>query len=267
MNRPLRTGDAVEKLAGTAGASTRRLAAPSVAPDQFVGTEAEFQRLMIDHSGLVHNIAWQLHRRWRTCVDKDDLVQAGYVGLAQAIRRFRPGRAEFSTFAYERIRGEMRDFLRRQPWYRFRSVAEHTRDMADEVLADTTIDAVDGDPGGRVDGQEWFRSSVRRLALVRWVSSTVAHGALDSACSDEGDGPEAEETRRELVALIRRCVDELPIRDAEVIHMTYFEGLTFEDAGARLGVHKSTVSRMHAKILDTLAARLRDSMLLEGASR
>ncbi len=47
-------------------------------------------------------------------LDVDELVSAGNLGLVQALNRFDPGRGlRFSTLAWIRIRGAMRDEVRR----------------------------------------------------------------------------------------------------------------------------------------------------------
>lgn len=71
----------------------------------------------LDYYGLVLFLARQKHQRLReagVCLELDDLVQEGFVGLLEACRRFDAGRgASFSTFAYPRIAGAMDDLLRR----------------------------------------------------------------------------------------------------------------------------------------------------------
>lgn len=48
-------------------------------------------------------------------VELDDLVQEGFLGLVDAVRRFDVNRGvSFSTFAYPRIAGAIDDYLRRQ---------------------------------------------------------------------------------------------------------------------------------------------------------
>ncbi len=54
-----------------------------------------------------------LMRRLPRCVDIDDLVQAGHVGVLEARARYKDDdTAQFNTFATHRIRGAMLDYLR-----------------------------------------------------------------------------------------------------------------------------------------------------------
>lgn len=71
----------------------------------------------LDYYGLVLFLARQKHQRLReagVCLELDDLVQEGFLGLLEACRRFDAERGvSFSTFAYPRIAGAMDDLLRR----------------------------------------------------------------------------------------------------------------------------------------------------------
>ena len=133
---------------------------PGSGPDE---AGRRVQQTILENQGLVYNIAWQVRQRWRHHVEMDDLVQAGNVGLAEAAARYDPSRAQFSTFAYERIRGAMRDFLRKQPWYRFRGLEEQTRDRAEELLADTNVEGASR--GDALSDRAWLRTGSRRAGL------------------------------------------------------------------------------------------------------
>ena len=62
---------------------------------------------------------------------------------------------------------------------------------------------------------------------------------------------------REIGQKLRDLVDALPTEAGELIRATYFEGLTLQEAGKRLGVSKSWASRLHAKTLQRLAHSLK----------
>jgi len=63
---------------------------------------------------LVVSIVDKLRAHLPSHVDRDDLIAAGRIGLLDAIRRFDPSRGfNFSTFAVPRIRGGVKDELRK----------------------------------------------------------------------------------------------------------------------------------------------------------
>ncbi|NYT65026.1 RNA polymerase sigma factor FliA [Alcaligenaceae bacterium] len=73
--------------------------------------------LVGEHAPLVRRLALQLAARLPPSVELDDLMQAGMMGLLDAVRRYQetPG-AQFETYAVTRIRGAMLDELRSQDW-------------------------------------------------------------------------------------------------------------------------------------------------------
>ena len=63
---------------------------------------------------LVYWMARRLLRRLPSYVERDDVVQQGWLGILQAKRRFDPSRENnFSTFARFRVQGAMLDYIRR----------------------------------------------------------------------------------------------------------------------------------------------------------
>lgn len=66
---------------------------------------------------MVRRLALQLVAKLPASVELDDLMQAGMMGLLDAIRRYQQtAEAQFETYAVTRIRGAMLDELRSQDW-------------------------------------------------------------------------------------------------------------------------------------------------------
>ena len=69
------------------------------------------------HFKLVKRVAAHFRGRLPAAIEHSDLVQAGIVGLMEAIEAFDPERGnDFETFAKLRIRGAMLDEIRRAAW-------------------------------------------------------------------------------------------------------------------------------------------------------
>src|SRR3569833_3765909 len=89
--------------------------------------------LVPPHAPLVKRIAYHLMSRLPPSVQADDLIQAGMIGLREASRNYDAGLgASFETYAGIRIRGAMRDEIRRNDWAP-RSVHRKARKLADAV--------------------------------------------------------------------------------------------------------------------------------------
>jgi RNA polymerase sigma factor for flagellar operon FliA len=62
---------------------------------------------------------------------------------------------------------------------------------------------------------------------------------------------------RETHNRLHELIDTLPGEAASLIRATYFEGLTLQEAGERIGISKSWASRLHARALQRLARSLK----------
>ena len=73
--------------------------------------------LLTQYMPLVRRQALTLQVRLPASIELDDLIQAGMVGLLEALGRFDATQgATFATFASQRIRGAMMDELRTRDW-------------------------------------------------------------------------------------------------------------------------------------------------------
>ena len=69
------------------------------------------------HAPLVKRIACHLINRLPACVQLEDMVQAGMIGLLEASGKYDETQgASFETYATIRVRGSMLDELRRNDW-------------------------------------------------------------------------------------------------------------------------------------------------------
>ena len=75
------------------------------------------ERHVAGFAPLVKRIAHHMMAKLPASVQVDDLVQAGMIGLLDAISRYEDSLgAQFETYAAQRIRGAMLDELRRADW-------------------------------------------------------------------------------------------------------------------------------------------------------
>ena len=215
--------------------------------------------LIAQCQGLVRSVAWKIHRGLPSTVDVEDLIGYGQVGLAEAARDFDPARTgSFTTYAYYRIRGAIYDGLSKMSWF---SRAQYARlryaQRANELLATQNDDAAG--PGHPIEEDvQWFRSVVGGLAVAYLASSARdEEDAGGMALVDSGPLPPGllmdEETRR----ILNELIAALPEQEAQLIRGAYFEGLTLQEAGQRLGISKAWASRLHARTLERLGRSLR----------
>jgi RNA polymerase sigma factor for flagellar operon FliA len=232
-----------------------------------MGTPSISPEALIDQcQGMVRSLAAAIHRKLPSHVDLDDLIAYGQVGLVEAARDFDPDRGNrFSTYAYYRVRGAIYDGLSKMSWH---SRAHYNRvrfqQMSNEVLR---LEGQGGDPPAETDPESdmrWLRDITQTLAVV--YLSTHREGGEesvpDSLIDQSTRTAPAVVMNREIHQRLGELIDALPAEASALIRATYFEGLTLQEAGRKLGISKSWASRLHAKTLQQLARSLR----MEGIS-
>lgn len=212
---------------------------------------------MIDRDALiatnvpyVTRLASQLAVELKVHVPLDDLASAGREGLVDAARRYDPARgAQFTTYAHYRIRGAMLDHVReaasQDPRARARAAAHAAvDDLVEQRLAESPAP----DAGAAAIA---LAGALDDIA----AAFTMAEIAAATTPSPPED-PESASLSREQRRALDGAISALPEREAAMVRAVYFEGRSIEQAGRDLGLSKSWSSRLHAKALALLRARL-----------
>lgn len=213
--------------------------------------------LISEGRALVRSIALRIYRNLPVRVELDDLIAYGELGLAEAARDFEPEQGnQFSTFAYYRIRGSIYDGIAKMTWTsraRYRRMRyEH---MSHEVLQSDNGPA--GVSAGMAENGHWFAQATERLAMVYLACDCDSDTDAVQTAIDPGAEAPSRLIHREASETLKRLVGSLPDDERRFINYVYFEGLTLQEAGSRLGYSKSWASRMHVRILEKLAGDIR----------
>jgi RNA polymerase sigma factor for flagellar operon FliA len=193
--------------------------------------------LIESHISYAHAVAAELLARFPAHVDRQDVRAAAEYGLVQAANAYDPSKGvAFTTFAYYRIRGAVFDLLR-----------ETIKSARFEAAANEYM--IDYSAGTDLS------SDAKVKAVATGIVASYFLSLEDPSPSSPGQSVEAPIDallRREQRKGIRDALKTLPEKNRKVLEAYYFEELTLEDIGKRLGLSKSWVSRMHAKGLEML---------------
>jgi RNA polymerase sigma factor for flagellar operon FliA len=92
-------------------------------------TAAEREALIVESLPLIKHIAHKVAMRLPATIELRDLVNAGVIGLLDAIDKFEPERGvKFKTYAEVRVRGAILDSLRDLDWAP-RSLRKKSKDL------------------------------------------------------------------------------------------------------------------------------------------
>lgn len=195
--------------------------------------------LIESHISYAHAVAAELLARFPAHVDRQDVRAAAEYGLVQAANAYDASKGvAFTTFAYYRIRGAVFDLLR--------EIVKATRfeEAANEYMIDYSAGADVGAPS---------YAEVKNVAAGIVASYLLS---LENPSSEppvqSAEAPLDTLLRQEQRKGIQEALKTLPEKNRKVLEAYYFEDLTLEEIGKRLGLSKSWVSRMHAKGLEML---------------
>jgi RNA polymerase sigma factor for flagellar operon FliA len=225
----------------------------------------EQQDQLTQYLPLVRRQALTLQVRLPASIELDDLIQAGTVGLLEALSRFDASQgATFATFASQRIRGAMVDELRTRDWLP-RSVRRSAR------AVDEAVRGLEQQLGRAPEEHEIAAEMAIPLSEYQQLLHDTNSGQLlpfEALVEESGEpaaGPSAQsqpfeqllngQQRERLVA----AIDMLPEREKLLMALYYQEELNLKEVGAVLGVTESRVSQLHSQAVSRLRAKLNDA--------
>ena len=215
--------------------------------------------LVQDHLRLAEFLARRFAHRGEPL---DDLRQVAVVGLLKAVERFDPYRGlQFSSFATPTITGELKRHFRDRGWaVRVPRRMQELHLQLDRMVAELS-QALGRAP---TPSEIAERAGVLEEEVLESMeaSSLYRLPSLDAGRDDEmGNGystrlgvedPELKsvETR----ATVAKLLEQLPVREQQIVYLRFFEGLTQSEIAERVGISQMHVSRLLAKSLAALGA-------------
>lgn len=221
------------------------------------------EEIVNQHAPLVKRIAYHLMSRLPPCVQADDLIQAGMMGLLEAARNYDATQgASFETYAGIRIRGAMLDEIRKNDWAP-RSVHRKARKVAEAVRKIENImgrDARDSEVAQALeislDEYHQMLQDASGYLVLSFEDMGMDDEAVAAQFADRAPGVLEGLQREDFKNNLREAVAGLPERERLVMALYYDEELNLREIGAVLGVSESRVSQIHSQALIRLQARL-----------
>lgn len=209
-------------------------------------------------------VAFFARRYARSGMDREDLVQEGYLGLMRAIERFDPDRGNrFATYAGWWIRQSMTraiaDKVRtiRVPVHAWEQLRRMDRFLERELRPS---EPTAGEVAAALDLPE---HQVRKLMKVPTEPVPIVRDDEVSFLSGDpwsaGLPPSQEEVlaEKQMQRVVRSAVNDLPPRLARVVSLRFgLDGSgekTLEEVGTVFGVTRERIRQMEAKALQRLA--------------
>jgi RNA polymerase sigma factor for flagellar operon FliA len=226
------------------------------------------ETLLSQHAPLVTRLAHQLKAKLPPSVEVDDLIQAGMIGLLDAVSRYETDRgAQFETFAVQRIRGSMLDELRSSDWLP-RAVRQNMRQI--EAAISTLQQRVGRPPSEKEIAAELGLSLYDYQKLLTesgghqliyyedFQDSGEDDHFLDRHCADSAANPLEYLLEHDFRGALVEAIEELPEREKLLMSLYYEKDLNLKEIGAVLGVTESRVCQIHSQAVARLRAKLKE---------
>lgn len=224
--------------------------------------------LLAEHAPLVKRLAHQMRAKLPPSVEVDDLIQAGMIGLLDAVNRYEETHgAQFETYAVQRIRGAMLDELRGSDWLP-RSIRQNMRKI--EGAMNTLQQRLCRQPSETEIADEL---KVPLAEYQEMLSDGGGHqliyyedfhdnegneNFLDRYCIDVSSDPLQALLNGGFRAAVVDAISSLPEREKIVMGLYYEQELNLKEIGAVMGVSESRVCQLHSQAIARLRSKLRE---------
>lgn len=219
------------------------------------------------YAPLVKRVAHQMLLKLPANVDVDDLIQAGMIGLMDAVERFEDDHgAKFETFASQRIRGAMLDELRAGDWLP-RSVRRNQRTIESAI---TKLEHHNGRvPNEREIASELgmdlpqyheLLSDAKGAQLFYYDESDVGEDSEDFLSRGVGDtssDPAGMLADKRFKLSLVAAIESLPDREKMLMGLYYEQDLNMKEIAAVMGVTESRVCQLHSQAVARLRGKLK----------
>ena len=230
--------------------------------------KSDKNQLLKVHAPLVKKLAHQMKAKLPPSVEVDDLIQAGMIGLLDAVNRYEETHgAQFETYAVQRIRGSMLDELRSSDWMP-RSMRQNMRKI--EVAMNTLQQRL-GRPPNETEVAKQLKLSLAEYQdlltdggghqLVYYEDFHDGEGNehfLDRYCTDESNDPLKALMNTGFRQAVIDAILALPEREKILMGLYYEQEMNLKEIGAVMGVSESRVCQLHSQAIARMRAFLKE---------
>jgi RNA polymerase sigma factor FliA len=233
------------------------------------GKKDQKSELLAKHATMVKKLAYQLKAKLPPSVELDDLIQAGMMGLLDAINRYEDTHgAQFETYASQRIRGSMLDELRSADWLP-RGIRKNMRDIETAI---TQLEQQLGRPPSEneiakkldVSLNEYYETlgECQGHQLVYYEDFHEDDGGgehfLDRFVDDADSDPIKSLLESDFRDALIESIEALPEREKILMGLYYEQELNLKEIGAVMSVSESRVCQLHSQAVARLRAHLKE---------
>jgi RNA polymerase sigma factor FliA len=225
-------------------------------------------QLLAQHAPLVKKLAHMMRAKLPASVEVDDLIQAGMIGLLDAVNRYEDNHgAQFETYAVQRIRGAMLDELRSSDWMprnmrqTMRKIETAMTDVQQKLKRPPTESEIAGHMKLSLAAYQELLADAGGHQLIYYEDFQDGENGehfLDRYCSDQSDDPLQALVNAGFRDAVIEAIEALPEREKILMGLYYEQEMNLKEIGAVMGVSESRVCQLHSQAVGRMRARLRE---------
>ncbi|PXF55583.1 MAG: FliA/WhiG family RNA polymerase sigma factor [Deltaproteobacteria bacterium] len=224
--------------------------------------------VIIKYAPLVKNIVERIALKLPSYVNKDDLINAGIIGLISALKKFDETRnVLFETYARFRIRGAVLDELRsrdgvsRSAKNKAAKIEEAFTALQGELRRHPTDEEVSDFLGVSVDEYYKLLNEARGVCILSTdnlcANYCEKYGTYDVLEKIDQNNPFFLLADKELKETLRDAIDLLSKKEKLVLQLYYYEELTLKEIGMVMSLSESRICQLHSQIILKLKSILK----------
>ncbi len=231
------------------------------------------EKLLTKYLPLVKYVAGKMMFSLPSCVDYNDLLSAGVMGLIGALERFKPEQGvKFETFVLPRIKGAILDELRTLDWAprslrsKARMVEKVSEQLEKELGRSASNDEIANKLEMKIEDYGGVQLELSKASLLSLDGSRVEDNEQITSMYDllentQSDNPHYSLEHIETKKLLIKAIEGLNEQEKIVMALYYYEELTLKEIGQVLSITESRVSQIHSKALGGLKGVLESEVL------
>lgn len=233
--------------------------------------EEERNRLIIDHLPMIKFIATRIANRLPPNVQVEDLIEAGIIGLLDAIQKYDASKdVKFKTYAEFRIRGAILDELRAQDWtprsvhQKVKKVERAYIDVEQRTGRTASDEEIAKEMNIPLDKFHKLINQVRNVSIISLEDLTKVmptderENIIECLKSPQDESIYERVNLKQVKKLLAEAINELHPKDQMILSLYYWDEMTMKEIGAIMGLAESTISERHTKAMLVLRQKLRE---------
>src|SRR6056297_775833 len=221
------------------------------------------------HLDFVDFVVYRMRPQIPATVTMDELKSAAMHGLMEAASRFDPARGVmFRTFAETRIRGAVRDELRKMDWFSRTMREKHNRVLREVKQLERQLgrspeeNEIAEALGVSLEQYQKLLNEIGHLGIVSLneVLDSCSGGDtfMDHLEDCRGETPEEATGKKQLIGMLAGAIDRLTEKERLVVTLFYYEEFSQKEIAGILELSEGRISQLHSQALLKLRARMQE---------